>query len=895
MQGKDTRPAEPQDRSRPEGDSGAETQTLWHLIAAPEVARPSSDAILAPGRTPLSHGHLIQALQENVAVLRRAGVGVRDRIAVVLPNGPEMAVAMLATMVTGAAAPLNPNYSREEFDFYLSDLEAGALLVQAGTDHHARSAAKARGIPVIELCPESAGPAGFFRLNCPVLGPPSRDPLPRPSDIALLLHTSGTTSRPKLVPLTHSNLYFSSRSIQEGLQLTAEDRCLNVMPLFHVHGLVAALLSSLSARGSLVCAPGFLANEFLGWLRDLLPTWYTAVPTIHQAVLARLDGSMNTPVTHRLRFIRSCSASLPPAVMSDLERFFRVPVVEAYGMTEAAHQMACNPLPPFTRKPGSVGLPTGVEISILAETGDPLPVGKTGEVAVHGRTVTSGYLKNPEANARGFLDGWLRTGDMGHLDADGYLFLDGRSKEIINRGGEKISPREIEDVLLSHPGIAQAVAFALPDEHLGEDVGAAVVLRPGVAADEIGVRGFAGGKLAYFKVPKRVIFVSEIPKGATGKPQRIGLARTLGLASAMNPRPDTRGPARNEPESCGKIERRILDRMREILGREDIGISGNFFEAGGDSVQAAVILAEVKRQFGTDIPITRFILTPTAGFLAQMIRSGEAAPLAALVPIKRSGSKPPFFCVHPHDGRVSLFYPLAKYFDEDQPFCALQVLSEEDLRPAAGGIERLALRYIGTIKTFRPDGPYLLGGYCFGALVAFEMARILAQRKEPVSFLALIDSYAPGCPAPSTSGRLRGKLYAFLDQVRRVRPMLGYISHLPPKQRTLYLRRLLRRESDELRSMVHGAKTLSPEPYSLPGRESDRDWRYRPAPYPGPAVLFRPTAEPLGFEKSPAMGWDGLINGPLEIEPVNGYHRSLIFKPHNRSLATTLSRRLRNV
>jgi acyl-CoA synthetase (AMP-forming)/AMP-acid ligase II len=448
----------------------------------------------------------------------------------VLPNGPEMATAFLAVASAAVAAPLNPSYREEEFEFYLSDLGARLLLVQAEIDSPAIQVAKRRSIPIALLVPENVRAAGLFSLKGEARRVAGADGDPSPSDIALVLHTSGTTSRPKMVPLSHRNLSTSARNIVRTLGLGPEDRCLNVMPLFHIHGLVAALLSTLAAGGSLFATPGFNALKFFGWLDEAAPTWYTAVPTMHQAILARADRSRPTIDRRRLRFIRSCSAALPPSVGEELEKVFQTPVVEAYAMTEAAHQMTSNPLPPRARKPGSVGVAAGPEVAILSPEGRILDPGQTGEVAIRGENVMAGYENNPEANQKAFTSGWFRTGDQGRLDPEGYLRITGRLKEIINRGGEKISPREVDEILLAHPDVAQALTFAIPHEMLGEEVAAAVVLREGRTLGEEDLRRFVAGKLADFKVPRKVVFLAQIPTGPTGKLQRIGLAARLGLS-----------------------------------------------------------------------------------------------------------------------------------------------------------------------------------------------------------------------------------------------------------------------------------------------------------------------------------------------------------------------------
>jgi acyl-CoA synthetase (AMP-forming)/AMP-acid ligase II len=488
-------------------------------------------ALGAPGRPRLSYGLLQELVTDTVGALNARGIGRNDRVAIVLPNGPEMAAAFVAVAAGSTAAPLNPAYRAEEFAFYLTDLRAKALLLDRDGNRPAEQVAADLGIPVLRLLSDATDPAGLFRLSGEAIGATEGPGPAEPDDVALVLHTSGTTSRPKIVPLTQANLAASARNIRQTLSLSPEDRCLNVMPLFHIHGLIAAVLSSLSAGASIVCTPGFSALKFFAWLDESEPTWYTAVPTMHQAILARAARNAESVARARLRFIRSSSASLPPQLMTELEATFRCPVIESYGMTEAAHQMASNPLPPRPRKAGSVGLAAGPEAAIMGPDGALLAADAVGEIVIRGENVTPGYENNPTANVDAFAHGWFHTGDQGTMDADGYIRITGRLKEIINRGGEKVSPREVDEVLMDHPAVAQVVTFALPHDKLGEEVAAAVVLREGTAASEREIRDFAQTRLADFKVPRKVVFLDEIPKGATGKLQRIGLAAKLGLGA----------------------------------------------------------------------------------------------------------------------------------------------------------------------------------------------------------------------------------------------------------------------------------------------------------------------------------------------------------------------------
>jgi acyl-CoA synthetase (AMP-forming)/AMP-acid ligase II len=504
--------------------SGSTNLTVKTLI---DGSTTDGIAIRDISNIPLTYGQLAQQIETTVLALNRFGVGRGQSVAFVLPNGPAAASAFISLSCAATCAPLNPAYRLDEFEFYLSDLEARALVVEEGSESPATEAAQKLGIPLIELKPHG-GAAGAFVLQGEPGSPPAQGGLAEADDVAMVLHTSGTTARPKIVPLTHRNICSSARNIAATLALGPQDICLNVMPLFHIHGLIGALLSSISAGASVHCSKGFNAMKFFGWLDEVKPSWYSAVPTMHQTILARASRNAEIVSRHTLRLIRSSSAALPPQVLAELEETFHVPVVESYGMTEAAHQMASNPLPPQPRKPGSVGPAAGPEVAIMDEGGTILAEGDTGEIVIRGDNVTSGYARNPEANATAFTEGWFRTGDQGRLDKDGYLFITGRLKEIINRGGEKISPREVDEALLDHPDVLQAVVFGMPHPKLGEEIAAAVVLAEGSAANEKGLRAFVSERLADFKTPRKILILDEIPKGPTGKIQRIGLAAKLG-------------------------------------------------------------------------------------------------------------------------------------------------------------------------------------------------------------------------------------------------------------------------------------------------------------------------------------------------------------------------------
>jgi acyl-CoA synthetase (AMP-forming)/AMP-acid ligase II len=490
---------------------------LWEILHA---ARGDRTAVILPeSGLRVSYAGLREQVAVMAGALNAAGIGRGDRVAMVLPNGLPAIVSFLAASIAGTAAPLNPAYRQDEFNFYLEDTSARVLLCPPDGAADARKAAEGR-IPVLAAAMDESG---FVHLGAAPAssGAPG---LPRNDDIALVLHTSGSTGRPKRVPILHSHLAASAANIVRGYTLSPDDVTLCVMPLFHIHGLVASTLATLLSGGTIVVPSKFSPFSFWRMVRDYRVTWFSAVPTIHHMLISRAGGERPAG-SESLRFIRSCSAPLPPETMRKMEEAFGVPVLEAYGMTEAAHQMCSNPQPPAMRKPGSVGPGTGVMVSIMDAAGNHLAVGVRGEVVIQGPNVFSGYENNPEANASAFAAGWFRTGDQGFIDEDGYLTLTGRIKELINRGGEKIAPREIDEVLLAHPAVAEAVAFGTPHATWGEEVAAAVVLRE--AADDAAILAFCRERLADFKCPKRLYIVEAIPRTATGKIQRGAVARAL--------------------------------------------------------------------------------------------------------------------------------------------------------------------------------------------------------------------------------------------------------------------------------------------------------------------------------------------------------------------------------
>ena len=576
-----------------------------HLSAQTERA-PNATAIAAPGRLPLTYQALLDQIEEVRASLNSIGIGPNDRVVLALNNGPEMAVAFLATASCVTCVPLNPGYRADEFEFYISRLNAKALIVDSDNDSPAKAIAKNLGLSIIELSPVTNAAAGVFKLTGGQRLANQQGGFAQADDQALLLHTSGTTSSPKFVPLTQDEILNQAKNNQLFLGLTEHDLCLNVMPLFHSTGLVGVTLASMLSGAGVVCPPGFYAPKFVDWFEEFRPTWYTAVPSIHQAILLRAAEEKERVSQNRLRFIRSSSAPLPRTMLDELENTFNAPVIESYGLTECG-MIACNPLPRGQRKVGSVGVPTLVDLTVMDE-----------EVVVRGACVMQGYEGNATANEESFKGEWFKTGDQGYIDTDGYLFLTGRIKEIINRGGEKISPSEVDAILLAHPAVEQAVTFAVPNEVLGEEVATIVVLQPQSTITEKELRDFARERLVDFKVPRQVLFATEIPRGSFGKIQRTRLAKLLGV----EPRDQLPSKAEAAYEAPSTMEESELAQIwARVLGRDLVGIHDDFFRLGGDSILATQVISQVRSVFNVELSPASLFEMPTIAELARSIQA----------------------------------------------------------------------------------------------------------------------------------------------------------------------------------------------------------------------------------------------------------------------------------
>ena len=589
---------------------------LPDLLSHYARSAPDRCAILAPGRLPMTYDTLWLQTRDVVRGLRRFGVGRTDRVAVVLPDGPEAAVAMIAIAAGAVCVPLNPGFTYDEYRRYFGELHLAALLTHAHSNSPSRRAAHALGIPMIEVVARSHDGAGAFSIVGQASRRAAGEEFASNADDAFILLTSGSTSRPKTVPLTHASVCLSAFNVGTAIELAARDRLLSVLPLFHGHGLISGLLAALAAGSSVVSTSGFDARAFFGWLTEFRPTWYTAVPAIHQAILREADRQKRHARRSSLRLVRSASTSLSRDVLGGLGALFGVPVIDTYGMTEAATQIAANSLQ--RQKPGSVGRPAGPEIAILDSEGRRLGSGRRGEIALRGPTIARGYDNDAAATASAFRDEWFRTGDLGYLDAEGYLFIVGRIKEIIHKGGQKVVPAEVEGALLSHPDVTEAAVFPVPHGRLGADVAAAVVLRQDAKVSTQRLRDFARERLAGFKVPGLIRIVPEIPKGGGGKIKRGELAAAFSKAP---PTTDKRDDEMVSPRSG--LQRQLAGIWAELLDIDQVGVDQDVFALGVDSLAMTQMILRLEERFGVDFSFEDIFSAPTVAALALHVEQSK--------------------------------------------------------------------------------------------------------------------------------------------------------------------------------------------------------------------------------------------------------------------------------
>lgn len=799
---------------------------------------PHAAALVADDREALRYAELAREMDAVAARLAQAGITASDVVAVNMPDGPEAVPVLLGALSTAICAPLNPNLKESETRDCLERLGASVLITEPG------------------------------RITRTGLA--SRDP----RDAVLLLHTSATTGRPKVVPLTHANLAAMMASTVRVLELASSDRLLGMMPLFHLQGLIS-LIAGLCTGGSVIQTRGFDAARFPRWMKEHRPTWYTAGPALHSAILACLRADDELRQVRSVRLARSVGAALPPAVQAELEQLLGAPVLDGYGLTEAG--LVSSHTVRDTRRPaGSVGRVMGPECAIVGANGAWLPPGEDGEIVLRGPSVMAGYWHNPEANAQAFHQGWFRTGDLGRLDEDGFLYVTGRLKEMINRGGEKVLPLEVEEALAAHPAVVDAAVFGVPHPTLGEDVAAAVVLRSEVSPQQL--RRFTADRIAAFKTPRRIYFVEAIPKGATGKPKRLALAETL--------RGQTPYVGAHTP-----VQVKLVEIWKRVLFLKQVGIDDDFFELGGDSFAMALMLTEVEAEFEADrrrLDESPLLAEPTVRELARILAEpgvrqagrprGSRSPIVTLQP---EGTRTPFFCFPGADENPYYFRRLAQSLGADQPFYVVR-----DPRPLAERgvytLEEEARRFLEDVRSVQPRGPYALGGHCYGGIIAFEMARQLAAQGEDVALVALFEVAAPGYPKVVRHWR---RYLAALRSLRRV-------TFAQVAEHARVVAGIARRRASQAALRLGLVRKVPLEQVNLANARAVVE--YVPRELRCRVVQFLSRDQPHSFSvlQDPRRAWAEIVKGEFSVREVSGMDTDLFVDPHVAELAAQLREEL---
>ena len=863
-------------------------ETLRSLLSSREN-RGNRPALFGIGRKPLTHAELNQQIERNTHKLNEFGIGRGDRVAIVLPNGADAAICCLSVATCATAAPLNPGSTAAQFRKLLTALHAKALVIEDGSGSESAAIAAEMGICVIRLISERSHSSGVFELRGERKSE-SRTGFPEPDDVAFVMQTSGSTGEPKLAPLTHRNFCAGARNNVAQFALTSSDRCLGLTPMFYTQGILVSVFSSLIAGGSVVCTPGYDPVAFFEWLNEFHPTWYSAPTAIQRSILSRAPLHPEVIARSRLRLIRCVSAPAGPKLLSEIENLFRAPVLDSYGLTETSSTIAGESLPPAKRKPGSVGRAIGCEIAVVDNSGQMLPADQVGEIVVRGPNVITAYEANPKVNAESFLNGWLRTGDLGRIDPDGYVFLSGRIKELINRGGEKISPQEIDYALNTHPAVAEAVAFAIPDRQLGEEIGAAVVLRSGWKGTpqlETELQELAASRLANRRMPRRVIFVDELPKTATGKTLRMGLAEKLGLIDkAVADEPAEvgllEGGNTGEDLPRGIIEMLLLHIWESTLGRSPLRTTDDFFELGGDSLLAAQMLFKVADTFDEQLTLADLFQAPNIEKMAMRLAEGGDGGhdfgASRVITVKDSGFLPPLMIpgLHP------LFHHLIRRLPDGLPVFGISFPDPSSLSTPFR-LEDIAASQVASLRRFRPEGPYALAGWCADGILAFEMAQQLRVQGQEVSFVALIDAFNP------VHRRSESQWGARLDRLRYhssklLRMDVSAAPYL--RERLSTIRRKIGQKAWRLLYRAHlltdrriGDRLRMPDQILTASAN-----RYCPARYDGRVLLFRAANRPKGSYADAASGWYSIAK-KLDVVDVPGNHRDMFIPPNVEVMA----------
>ncbi len=854
--------------------SASDSSAIWEELSRRARLTPLAPAIMAPGRKDMTYGILREQIRETIENLNGLGLGRDDRIALALPQGPESPAALVSVMSGCVCIPLNPESSVAEMTASLGNARAAALVTRSAELPNAVVAAQRCGIPIVELEPLPTQEAGRFTLHAQPSARRVKSGFSASSDLAVIFSTSGTTSAPKLIPLTHAVVCERAKRARHCVDLSPSDRCLDFIPSFQGGAIRVSILGSLFAGASSDYRAGTAPADFDRCLTETRPTWCALPPPFLEMLLSEDFDRLEHAPYPGLRAFLTTGAPVSAETIEAIERKFGVPLQNYYGSAECGG-LAVNPLPPRLRKRGSLGLGFGPEIVILDEHGQPAKPEETGEIAVRGSGLFSGYeiagssdLKMPP-----LVHGWYRTGDRGHIDSDGYIFLTGRLGDAINRGGEKIFPEEIEEVLRSHPSVEDAVVFSIPHDVLGQEAAALVVPVRGSLPNPNELRRFVAGRAAAFKIPRIILAVENIPVGPAGKVQRNQLASQYAEPIAQARR--DRDTAYHTPQT--RLEWMLSTIWSNLLKVDRIGIREGFVDLGGDSLLAVNMLSEVERRFGRTISHGAFWQSPTIETLAALILDADHKKCPVQFPIQRTGSKPPLFCVLP-GWYVPEAELLSRYLGPEQPVYALI----PDPRPGAGqggfSREEIVAECVAAMQEVQGDGPYHVIGRSVGGLVAFEIAQHLRRGGKQVALIGLVDSHYP------QSGRANA-MPAFL---RAIEFLVYRLSDIPPSQWGGRAARFPRRMAGKLWRKVRGRRSPSEIADLALYTGLQNVFHEEPAPWPGRIVFFAAEASRHRSFADSRWLWAKVAEKGMEVHLIPGNHNMLVQEPNVRDFAASL-------
>ncbi len=870
---------------------------------------PDHSALESPGQQALSYRDLQKQVLLVIKTLNSLGFGRNDRISVIMPGGPETAVLGIGIMAGFTHAPLNPQYKDPEFREMFSRLNVKAVLVQKNHETAARAAALSCNIPVIEITPEP-DKAGIFKIGDGIPEDKADALFAQPEDTVIVMQTSGTTSVPKVVPISQKQFCKAAYHYFSRLNLSEKDISLHIVAHFHILGITHTLLAPLLGGGTVVCARDYISPDFLPLLKKFRPTFYCAAPAHHKGILHELKKVPADELRHHsLRYIRSTSSPLPAPARKELETLLGVPVIESYAMTESP-VISIN----MPHKEGSAGIPLVESLVIMDEKGTILKTFENGEVAIRGDVVFSGY-ENAHENEYAFTNGYFRTGDIGYLDNEGYLFLTGRKKELINKGGEKFSPQEIDAVLASYPGIREAMAFRIDDPVLGEDV-AVMVVRSDEMVSEHDLRRYLLDRLIQFKVPRRIFFVDEIPKGPTGKLLRYAGTERYKAGTIEEKQIPEVTIDRISPQ-VSLLEEKITEIWTGILDGQSLSPDDDFFNCGGNSLTAIELLIKIQRAFEVTFSPDMIYLYPTIRQQATLIAQKDHNfsryhPL--IVPIHEKGTLTPLFCFNPLGGWIKEYQYISRFFDQERPVFGIRARGLEPAEQPVTTVEEAAREYIDAIKTVQKEGPYHLLGFSGGALYAFELACQLQNRGETVTFLGIIDMSLPA-PLKRLFDLSRGQgpnifitagfpVYAFLNRLLKKNPDSVLYSVFVKSVRVFSQGLLWLKSSSSIPASGSDMDTVTdaqrswiltlPEKQQMLVRTQIRAISiYKPPVFSGDVILFSTGPDSEFYPGDPARGWNSCITGKTILIDIPGDHWTLYRDPLGQMTAKKIEESLK--